>query len=63
MPNKQWHPQFVTSLKEALSDSLPGDVEIIPEMALSSKLLDVDVVAKITGLGREDIIKLKNDLN
>ena len=44
MPNKQWHPQFVISLKEALSDSLPGDVEIIREMALSSKPLDVDVV-------------------
>ena len=25
--------------------------------------LEIDVVAKITGLGREDIIKLKNELN
>ena len=44
MPYKQWHPQFVMSLKEALSDALPGDVEIIPELALSSKPLDIDVV-------------------
>ena len=44
LPYKQWHPQFVTSLKEALSDALPGDVEIIPEQALSSKPLDIDVV-------------------
>jgi len=42
LPYKQWHPQFVTSLKEALSDALPGDVEIIPEQALSSKPLDID---------------------
>ena len=44
MPNRQWHPQFVISLKETLSDALPGEVEIIPELALSSKPLDVDVV-------------------
>ena len=44
MPNKQWHPLFVTSLREALSDARPGQVEIIPEVALSSKPLDVDVL-------------------
>ena len=44
MPNKEWHPLFVTSLKEALSDALPGEVEIQPEVALSSKPLDVDVI-------------------
>ena len=44
LPNKEWHPLFVTSLKEALSDALPGEVEIQPEVALSSKPLDVDVI-------------------
>ena len=44
MPNKEWHPLFVTSLKEALSDALPGEVEIHPEFALSSKPLDIDVI-------------------
>jgi len=44
LPHKQWHPLFVTSLKEALSDALPGQVEIIPELALSSKPLDIDVL-------------------
>lgn len=44
MPNKQWHPVFVTALKEALSDAPPGQVEIQAEVALSSKPLDVDVI-------------------
>ena len=44
MPDKQWHPLFVISLKEAFAGALPGEVEIIPEVALSSKPLDVDVV-------------------
>ncbi|CEP68477.1 Uncharacterized [Moorella glycerini] len=39
MPNKQWHPVFVTALKEALSDAPPGQVEIQAEVALSSKPL------------------------
>gem|GEM_PF-247319 len=44
MPNKQWHPVFVTALKEALSDAGPGEIEIQAEVALSSKPLDVDVI-------------------
>lgn len=44
MPNKQWHPLFVTALKEALSDAGPGEIEIQAEVALSSKPLDVDVL-------------------
>jgi hypothetical protein len=37
LPSKEWHPLFVTSLKEALSDAKPGEIEIKPEVALSSK--------------------------
>lgn len=44
MPNKEWHPLFVTSLREALSDARPGEVEIQAEVALSSKPLDIDVL-------------------
>jgi len=44
LPNKQWHPVFVTALKEALSDARPGEIEIQAEVALSSKPLDVDVI-------------------
>ncbi|WP_258358809.1 hypothetical protein [Moorella sulfitireducens (nom. illeg.)] len=52
MPNKQWHPVFVTALKEALVDAPPGQVEIQAEVALSSRPLDVDVI----------IIKKKADI-
>ncbi|TDA68873.1 MAG: hypothetical protein D9V47_06265 [Clostridia bacterium] len=44
MPNKQWHPAFVAAVREALKDAPPGEVEVIPEVALSSKPLGVDVL-------------------
>ncbi|WP_338824197.1 hypothetical protein MHOCP_23190 [Moorella humiferrea] len=44
MPNKQWHPVFVTALREALADAPPDQVEIQAEVALSSRPLDVDVI-------------------
>ena len=53
LPNKEWHPLFVTSLKEALSDAGPGEVDIQAEVALSSKPLDIDVlVVKKSGDAR-----------
>lgn len=44
MPNKQWHPAFLAALREAFRDAHPGKIEIIPEVALSSRPLDVDFV-------------------
>ena len=44
LPHKQWHPLFVTAVKEALSDARPGQVHVEPEVALSSKPLDIDVL-------------------
>jgi hypothetical protein len=34
---KQWHPLFLKSIKEALKDAEPGQLEIIDEVSLSSK--------------------------
>ncbi|MTI83614.1 MAG: hypothetical protein FH756_06850 [Firmicutes bacterium] len=56
MSTKQWHPMFVTSLREALSDAGPGDIEIKDEVALSSKPLDVDVLV----VKKKDAIKLRH---
>jgi len=53
---KQWHPMFVTSLREALSDAGPGDIEIQAEVALSSKPLDIDVVV----VKKKDAVKLRH---
>jgi len=44
LSNKQWHPAFVAAVREALKDAPPGEVEVIPEVALSSKPLDVDIL-------------------
>jgi hypothetical protein len=44
LPNREWHPVFVTAVKEALADAGPGQVEILAEAALSSKPLDIDVI-------------------
>ena len=44
MPDKQWHPLFVTAVREALSDALPGQVDVQAEVALSSRPLDIDVL-------------------
>jgi hypothetical protein len=34
---KQWHPIFLKSIREALKDAEPGQIEIIDEVSLSSK--------------------------
>ena len=44
MPDRQWHPLFVTPLREALSEARPGQVGIQAETALSFKPLFVDVL-------------------
>lgn len=44
MPKKQWHPAFVAAVREALKDVPAGQVEVIPEVALSSKPLGIDVL-------------------
>ena len=44
LPNREWHPVFVTAVKEALADAGPGQVEIQAEVALSSKPLNIDVI-------------------
>lgn len=44
---RQWHPMFVKSIEVALKDAQPGQLEIIPEVSLSSKPLDIDVLVII----------------
>jgi len=66
LPNKQWHPVFVTALKEALSDARPGEIEIQAEVALSSKPLDVDVIVvkkKETALLRHPVANIFRQYN
>jgi hypothetical protein len=41
---KQWHPIFLKSIREALKDAEPGQLEIIDEVSLSSKPLKVDII-------------------
>lgn len=44
MPRKQWHPAFVAAIREIVKEAPPEQIEVIPEVALSSKPLDVDVL-------------------
>lgn len=41
---KQWHPMFLKSIRLALADAKPGQIEIQKEVPLSSKPLEVDII-------------------
>jgi hypothetical protein len=41
---KQWHPMFLKSMRLALADAKPGQVEIQKEVPLSSKPLEIDII-------------------
>ena len=66
----QNHPSGIAmaerfAAKAAAEAAAKTAAEVKLETARAALLegLEIDVVAKITGLGREDIIKLKNELN
>ncbi len=56
---RQWHPLFVQSLKVALKDAEPGQLEIIPEVSLSSKPLNIDMLIIV----KKDGHKLKHPIS
>ena len=56
---KQWHPIFLKSIKEALKDAEPGQIEIIDEVSLSSKPLKVDIIV----IQHHPSRKLKNPIS